>query len=289
MTPARRALRRFRRNKSAVAGAVIALIILGLAIFAPLLAGDPDRQDIDRGLSEMGAPMGPRDGAPLGTDSLGRDVFARLIGGSAVSLQVAAVATLISLTIGVAIGLIAGYAGGVVDSTLMRLVDLVLSFPFLLLAILLAALLREARVGSGTAPVFITLGIVGWTTMARVVPGKVLTLRELEFVHAARAVGASAPRILWKHLLPNVIGVVLVLATLGFAQNILAESTLSYLGLGPPPPTPTWGRMLYEGQPYYRTAPWLILAPGIAILFTVISFNLLGEGLRDALDPAGDR
>jgi peptide/nickel transport system permease protein len=289
MTPAARAVRRFRRNRSAVAGALIALCVLGLAVLAPLIAGDPGAQDIDHGLSEMGAPMGPRDGSPLGSDSLGRDVWSRVVGGAAVSLQVAGLATLISLTIGVAIGLIAGYAGGVVDSALMRLVDLVLSFPFLLLAILLAALLREAEIGSGTAPVFITLGVVGWTTMARVVRGKVLTLRELEFVHAARAVGAGPGRILVRHLLPNVIGVVLVLATLGFAQNILAESTLSYLGLGPPPPTPTWGRMLYEGQAYYRTAPWLIMAPGVAILLTVVSFNLLGEGLRDALDPAGDR
>jgi ABC-type dipeptide/oligopeptide/nickel transport system permease subunit len=272
-----------------VAGAIIAALVLVLAVAAPLIAGDPDAQDIDDGLSEMGAPLGPRDGAPLGTDSLGRDVWSRVVGGAAVSLQVAALATLISLTIGVAIGLIAGYAGGVVDAALMRLVDLVLSFPFLLLAILLAALLREAHVGGGTAPVFITLGVVGWTTMARVVRGKVLTIRELEFVNAARAIGAGPGRILVRHLLPNVLGVVLVLAALGFAQNILAESTLSYLGLGPPPPTPTWGRMLSEGQAYYRTAPWLIVAPGVAILLTVVSFNLLGEGLRDALDPAGDR
>jgi peptide/nickel transport system permease protein len=193
------------------------------------------------------------------------------------------------LTIGVGVGLLAGYAGGWVDAALMRLVDLVLSIPFLLLAILLASLLRQREIGSSSAPVFITLGIVGWTTMARVVRGKVLSLRELDFVHAARALGAGPGRILRRHLLPNVFGVVIVLATLGFAQNILAESVLSYLGLGPPPPSPTWGRMLYEGQPYYRTAPWLFLAPGTAILLTVISFNLLGEGLRDALDPHGDR
>lgn len=284
-----RAGRRFRRNRAAVVGLAIATIVVALAALAPVVAGDPHRQDIDAGLSELGAPLPPRDGAPLGTDSLGRDVWARVVGGAAVSLQVAALATLISLTIGVAIGLVAGYAGGAVDAALMRFVDMVLAFPFLLLAILLAALLRQAELGSGTAPVFITLGVVGWTTMARVVRGKVLALRESELVAAARAVGASPARILVRHLLPNVAGVVIVLATLGFASNILAESTLSYLGLGPPPPAPTWGRMLYEGQPYYRTAPWLIAAPGLAILLTVVSFNLVGEGLRDALDPRDDR
>jgi peptide/nickel transport system permease protein len=283
-TPGQRARRRFQRNPGAVAGLVIALVVVTLAGLAPLIAGDPYAQDIDGGLSELGAPLPPHGGAPLGTDSLGRDVWSRVVGGSAVSLQVAGLATLISLTIGVAIGLVAGYAGGAVDALLMRIVDLVLAIPFLLLAILLAAMLRSTSLGGGTAPVFITLGVVGWTTMARVVRGKVLSLREQDFVHAARAVGAGPARILGRHLLPNVIGVVLVLATLGFAQNILAESVLSYLGLGPAPPAPTWGRMLYEGQPYYRTAPWLFIAPGTAILLTVISFNLLGEGLRDALD-----
>jgi len=282
-TPGQRALRRFRSNRGAVAGLVIAFVVLALAVLAPVISGDPYRQDIDGGLSELGAPLGPRDGAPLGTDSLGRDVWSRVVGGAGVSLQIAGLATLISLTIGVAIGLVAGYVGGAVDAALMRLVDLVLAIPFLLLAILLAAMLRSTRLGGGNAAVFITLGVVGWTTMARVVRGKVLSLREQDFVQAARAVGAGTGRILVRHLLPNVAGVVLVLATLGFAQNILAESVLSYLGLGPPPPAPTWGRMLYEGQPYYRTAAWLFIAPGTAILLTVVSFNLLGEGLRDAL------
>jgi peptide/nickel transport system permease protein len=289
VTPRKRALRRFLRNKGAVAGGAITLIVLLFALFAPIIAGDPDQQDVDHGLSDLGAPLPPHHGAPLGTDSLGRDVGARIAAGASVSLEVASLATLISLTIGLAIGLCAGFFGGVVDAALMRFVDLVLSFPFLLLAILLAALLRESHLHSPTAPVMITLGIVGWTTMARVVRGKVLSLREMEYVQAARAVGAGSVRILVRHLLPNVIGVVLVLATLTFAQNILAESVLSYLGLGPPPPMATWGKMLAEGQPYYRTAPWLIVAPGVAILVTVVSFNLLGEGLRDALDPHGDR
>jgi len=201
------------------------------------------------------------------------------------SLEVSLVATAIAMTLGLSIGLIAGYAGGFVDAALMRFVDLVLAFPFLLLALLLAALLREAQLASANAPVFITLGVTSWTTMARVIRGKVLTLREQEFVQAARAIGASSRRVLVRHLLPNVVGVVIVLATLTFAQMILAESVLSYVGLGPPPPAPTWGRMLAEGQGYYRTAPWLMIAPGAAILIAVVGFNLLGEGLRDALDP----
>ncbi|HSD86760.1 MAG TPA: ABC transporter permease, partial [Kofleriaceae bacterium] len=227
----------------------------------------------------------PSGDALLGTDPLGRDVWARVLSGAAVSLRIAALATLISLVIGLSIGLVAGYAGSRVDNALMRLVDLVLSFPFLLLAILLAALLRESSIASSTGPVVLTLGLVGWTTTARVIRGKALALSRSELVVAARAIGASPARIVVRHLLPNVLGLAIVLTALGFAQNLLAESALSYLGLGPPPPTPTWGRMLYEGRLYYRTAPWLSIAPGVAILLAVVAFNLLGEGLRDILDP----
>lgn len=286
----RRAWRRFVRNRGAVAGAVLVAIVVFCALAAPLLTShDPVAQDIERGLTELGAPTGPSDTYPLGTDSLGRSVWSRLVYGARVSLQVGLVATALALTFGLLVGLIAGYFGGLADSLLMRLVDLVLAFPFLLLAITLAALLRESSLGSGTATVYITLGVVSWTTMARVIRGKVLSIREMEFVHGARAIGASPGRILLRHILPNVIGPVIVLATISVAQMILAESTLSYLSLGPPPPTPTWGRMLYEGQVYYRTAPWLIMAPGIAILITVLGFNLLGEGLRDAFDPRDKR
>ena len=292
------AMRTLARNPSVIIGGAIVAFLALVGLLAPLL-GTIDPSEINPAFRNkrpgVERVMRDENGKEtvfvhrFGTDSLGRDVWARVAAGDRVSLAVAAVATLISLTIGVAIGLIAGYFGGVVDSILMRFVDLVLSFPFILLAILLVSLLREAHLQNGSAPVFVTLGVVGWTTMARVVRGKVLTVRELDFVQAARAVGAGPGRILWRHLLPNVLGVVLVLTMLGFAQNILAESTLSYLGLGPPPPAPTWGRMLAEGQAYYRTAPWLIIVPGVAILLTVVSFNLLGEGLRDALDPHGDR
>ena len=246
---------------------------------------DPLARDIDHGLTMRGAPLPPSADAPLGTDHLGRDVWARVAAGTATSLEIASLATLIALVIGLAIGLIAGYAGGWIDNALMRLVDLVLAFPFLLLAILLAALLREANLASSNAPVVLTLGIVGWTTTARVIRGKAMTLARSEMTVAARAIGASPARIVIRHILPNVAGVAIVVTALGFAQNLLAESVLSYLGLGPPPPTPTWGRMLYEGRVYYRTAPWLTLAPGIAILVAVVAFNLVGEGLRDAFDP----
>jgi ABC-type dipeptide/oligopeptide/nickel transport system permease subunit len=282
----RSAWRRFTRNGGALVGLAMVLAVLAGGAAAPLLARhDPIAQDIDHGLTELGAPVGPGGEYPLGTDALGRSVWARVVHGARVSLAVGTAATLIALIVGVLIGLCAGFFGGLTDALLMRLVDLVLSFPFLLLVIALAALLRGAGIAGGTTTVFIVLGAVGWTTMARVVRGKVLSLREMEFVQSARAVGAGNLRILFRHILPNVIGPVTVLATLGVAQMILAESTLSYLGLGAPPPTPTWGRMLYEGQAYYRSAPWLILAPGLAVLATVLGFNLLGEGLRDAFDP----
>ena len=281
-----RAARRFVANRGAVVGAVLVCMLVAVALFGPLLEShDPLARDIDHGLTTLGAPLPPSGDALLGTDHLGRDVWARVVAGAVTSLEVATLSTLVALLIGLVIGLAAGYAGGWLDNALMRLVDLVLAFPFTLVAILLAALFREAHLASSTAPVVLTLGIVGWTTLARVVRGKTLSLARSEFVTAARAIGATPWRIVTRHVLPNVAGVVIVMTALVFAQNLLAESVLSYLGLGPPPPTPTWGRMLYEGRVYYRTAPWLTVAPGVAILLAVVAFNLLGEGLRDYFDP----
>ena len=275
-------------NRGAMAGLVLVALLVGTALLAPLLsAKDPLVSDVEHGLSALGAPLSPSSTAVLGTDQLGRDEWSRVVAASGTSLAIAALATLIALVIGLSIGLVAGYAGGVVDRALMRLVDLALAFPFVLLAILLAALFREAALGSSSAPVFLTLGLVSWTTMARVIRGKVLVLARSEMVSAARAIGASPGRIMVRHILPNVIGIVLVVATLGFAQNLLAESILSYLGLGPPPPAPSWGRMLFEGRAYYRTAPHLVIVPGVAIFIAVLGFNLVGEGLRDAFDPRG--
>ena len=281
-----RALRRFLAHRGAVIGAALVVLLLVLTLMPH---GDPLAPHIDHGLSPLGAPLPPSAHALLGTDHLGRDVWARVVAGAGISLEIATLSTLLALAIGLAVGLTAGYAGGWADSLLMRIVDLFLAFPFVLLAILLAALLREADLASGNAPVVLTIGIVGWTTMARVIRGKALVIARSEHVVAARALGASPLRIMVRHVLPNLAGVVIVVTALGFAQNLLNESVLSYLGLGPPPPAPTWGRMLYEGRAYYRTAPWLSIAPGIAIVTAVVAFNLLGDALRDLLDPKGVR
>ncbi len=272
-------------NRAAVAGAIVIVLLVLIAVLAPWLGNDPLAHDIEHGLSQLGAPLSPSADALLGTDHLGRDVWARLGAGATTSLAIAALATALALAIGLAVGLVAGYAGGWVDNGLMRTVDLVLSFPALLLAILLAALLREAGLASSIAPVVLTLAVVSWTTMARVIRGKAMTLARSEYVTAARALGASPLRIIVRHILPNVLGVVIVVVALGFAQNLLAEAALSYLGLGPPPPAPTWGRMLYEGRVFYRTSPHLVIAPGLAILIAVVAFNLVADGLRDVWDP----
>ena len=272
-------------NRAAVGGAILVGLLVAIALLAPWLGKDPITHDIENGLTQLGAPLSPSASSLLGTDHLGRDVWARLGAGASSSLSIAALATALALAIGLTLGLIAGYAGGWVDDVLMRIVDLMLSFPVLLLAILLAALLREAGLASSTAPVVLTLAIVSWTTMARVIRGKAMTLARSEYVMAARALGASPARIIARHILPNAIGVLIVVVALGFAQNLLAEAALSYLGLGPPPPTPTWGRMLYDGRVFYRTAPHLVLAPGLAILVAVVAFNLVADGVRDVFDP----
>lgn len=266
-----------------IGGALVAAVCL-LALVGPLLApNDPSHQDILTGLGPLGEPVEAGGAFLLGTDPLGRDLLSRALYGARVSLAVGVVSTCISLGIGVTVGLCAGYFRGWVDTVLMRTADVVLSFPFLLLCIALVGI-REER---GISNVFIVLGLLGWTTMARVVRGKVLAVREMEFIEAARAMGLGHARILLRHVLPNVVGPVIVLATLGVASSILAESVLSYLGLGVPPPTPSWGSMIAEGQPWYRLAPRLIWIPGGLVLVTVLGFNLLGEGLRDVLDPRG--
>ena len=284
-----RAWARFRRNRAAPVGAILILLVVAGCLAAPLLDRDrPAGKDVRGGLSPLGAPLPPSARFPLGTDMMGRSVAVRVLRGARISLAVGVAATALALAFGVAVGLVSGYAGGLVDTLLMRLVDLVLAFPFLLLVIALAAALRE-RGGGGIGTVLVVLAVVSWTTMARVVRGVVLTIRELEYVQGARAVGGTRLRILLRHVLPNLVGPIVVLGTISVAQMILAESTLAYLGLGAPPPVPTLGRMLSEGQLYLRGAPWLVTAPGGAILVIVLGFNLLGEGLRDALDPKDRR
>lgn len=256
------------------------MVLVLAALLGPLLADDPLALDIDGGLSALGAPLPPSSDSLLGTDALGRDVWARIADGAGTSLWIAGVATVLALLGGIVVGLVAGVGSELVDNALMRLVDLALAFPFLLLAMLLAALFREAELASTTAQVSLPLALVGWTTFARVIRTKTRVLARSEFALAARTLGASTTRIVVRHLLPNLAGTIAVLAAFAFAQNILGEAVLSYLGLGPPPPAPTWGRMLYEGRPFYRTAPWLVIAPGTAILLAVVAFNLLGDGLR---------
>jgi len=278
---------RFFEQRGAVFGAVLVVVLLLVAVVGPWLATSPYALDIDHGLSVHGAPLPPSSAALLGTDQLGRDVWARLANGAGTSLWIASVATALAVASGLAVGLVAGYAGGRTDEVVMRLADLALAFPFLLFAILLAALLRQSSLATTNAPVIVPLAVVGWTAAARVIRAKVLVLARSEHVIAARVLGASTARIMLHHLLPNVIGTLAVVAAFNFAQNLLAESVLSYLGLGAPPPAPTWGRMLFEGRAYYRTAPWLVLAPGLAIVLAVAAFNLLGEGLRTRFDPRG--
>jgi peptide/nickel transport system permease protein len=276
------ALRRAARAPSArLGGGLVALVFL-VALASPVLAPhDPMHQQRD-GLSDAGLPLSPgeRSRYPLGTDGLGRDVLSRLVHGARISMIVGGLANGLAMLIGLTVGLLAGYSGGVLQTLLMRVVDVIMSVPLLLLAIALAALLRPSL-----GIVIIVVAAVYWTAMARLVCGEVLTLRELEFVTAARALGASGWRVTVWHLLPNLAPVAVVFATLGIGTTIRVEATLSYLGVGVPPPAPTWGNMIFEGQTFFRAAPWLVLIPGITVMVTVLGFNLLGEGLRDTLDP----
>ena len=252
------------------------------AVASPLLAPhDPTRQQRD-GLSDAGLPLPPGERAqyPLGTDGLGRDVLSRLVHGARISMIVGGLANGLAMLVGLTVGLVAGYSGGVPQALLMRVVDVIMSVPLLLLAIALAALLRPSL-----GIVIVVVAAVYWTGMARLVCGEVLTLRELEFVTGARALGASGWRVIAWHLLPNLAPVTVVFATLGIGTTIRVEATLSYLGVGVPPPAPTWGNMILEGQAFFRSAPWLVLVPGVTVMLTVLGFNLLGEGLRDAFDP----
>jgi peptide/nickel transport system permease protein len=269
-----------------VLGAALVAAVLVLAAAAPVLAPyDPILQQRD-GLSEAGLPLAPAATSryALGTDGLGRDLLSRLIHGARISVLVGLVANGLAMLIGLAVGLAAGYSGGRVEALLMRLVDIVMSIPLLLLAIALSALLRPSL-----GIVILVVSVVYWTGMARLVCGEVLTLRELEFVTSARAVGASGWRVVTRHLLPNLVPVTVVFATLGIGTTIRVEATLSYLGVGVPPPAPTWGNLILEGQAFFRAAPWLVLIPGTAVMLAVLGFNLLGEGLRDVLDPVRRR
>lgn len=265
---------RLRHNRMAMVGAGIVLIMFVLAMAAPLLGRDPGDIDIARRLQPPGW------GCLLGTDDLGRDVFARILYGARISLLVGFVAVGIATVIGIALGALAGYYGRWVDALLMRLVDIMLCFPtfFLILAVI-------AFLDPSIWNIMIIIGLTGWMGVARLVRAEFLSLRERDFVLAARAIGASDSRIIFRHILPNALSPVLVSATLGVAGAILTESALSFLGIGVQPPTPSWGNMLITGKQTLGTAWWMSVFPGLAILITVLGYNLLGEGIRDALDP----
>jgi peptide/nickel transport system permease protein len=225
-----------------------------------------------------------RPGFLLGTDNIGRDLLSRLIFGARISLTIGIVANGLAMLIGMAVGLTAGYFGGVVDTVLMRFTDVLMSLPPLLFALALIAVFKP-----GIGVVIGVIAVIYWTYLARIVHGRVLSVKEQDFVDAARCLGATDARILLRYVLPQLIGIAVVYASLGAATTILTEATLSYLGIGVQPPTASWGTMIQEGQQYYRTAPWLILFPGLMILLVVLGFNLLGDGLRDALDPRQQR
>ena len=266
---------RLKRNRMAMTGLALVLGLFVVSIFAPWLAPyDPNLIDLKQVL------MPPSPAHYLGTDTLGRDVLSRIIFGSRVSLKVGFVAVGLATLIGLVIGALAGYYGGWVDSALMRLVDLMLCFPAFFLILAVIALLEPSIWN-----IMAVIGLTGWMGVARLVRAEFLSLREREFVTAARALGAGDLRLILRHMLPNALAPVMVSATLGVAGAILTESALSFLGLGVQPPTPSWGNILTAGKDNIEIAWWLSVFPGLAILITVMSYNLLGEGIQEAIDP----
>jgi ABC-type dipeptide/oligopeptide/nickel transport system permease subunit len=282
------ALRRLRRDKVAMISLAVIVLIVLMAIFAPVFASitghPPNEQYRDIGLTPDGLPRGPNGTFWLGTDDLGRDVLVRIAYGARVSLLVGVIATAITVAIGVVLGLAAGFLGGLVDTVLARLIDVVLSVPFLLVAIALVSV-----TGPSLTVTVLVIGFFSWASVARIVRGQVLSLREREFVEAARSLGAGDTRIMFVDVLPNVLAPVIVYTTLLIPVVIVTQATLSFLGLGLPPPTADWGGMISESQNYYTTAWWFIFFPGLALLITTLAFNLFGDGVRDAFDPRADR
>ncbi len=272
--------RRLRRRRVALAAAAILALVVLVTLLAPLIAPyDPNYGDF----AAFNAPPSPAH--PLGTDFGGRDLLSRLLYGGRISLLVGFASMLTALLVGTLLGAIAGYAGGWLDSLIMRLTDVVLSFPLYLLLFALAAFLPAGRGAQNVTAIVLLLVAVSWTTTARLVRGEFLSLKERDYVEAARALGLSAPRIVARYLLPNAIAPLVVNAALLVGSNIILESVLSFFGFGIQPPTSSWGSMLADGLPYQADAPWETVFPGLMILITVLCVNLLGEGLRDALDP----
>ncbi|MCJ7493068.1 MAG: ABC transporter permease [Deltaproteobacteria bacterium] len=281
VTRGQKVLRKLLENKGAVFGLIMVLGVIFSAIFAPLISPhDPILQDVEKRLLP---PLGQAGADPnylLGTDQLGRDIVSRLIYGARISIVVSVSAVVFSAFLGTIIGLFSGFYGGKIDSVFMRLADVQLAFPFILLAIAIIAVL-----GPNLQNIIIVMGITGWVIYARVVRAEVLSLREKEYVMAVRALGGSNGRIIFNHLLPNVVPPIIVIITLEMARMIIMEAALSFLGLGIQPPTPTWGGMLADGRVYLVTSWWLATFPGVVIMLVVLGINLLGNWLRDILDP----
>ena len=271
--------RRFTRNRIAIVGLVIVIVLILSALFAPLLSHyDPNAIDT----SIMGTPQAPSSTHLFGTDDDGRDYFSRMLFGARISLEVGFSAMIIAITFGTFYGAVSGYFGGIADAVLMRFVDMMLSFPTFFLILAVEALTNNFSI----IVIMLVIGLLSWMSVARLVRGQILSLRERDYISAAKAVGAPDGRIMLRHLLPNALTPVIVAATLAIGNNILTESALSYLGLGVQPPTASWGNSLQKAlDPDVLGAPWLTFIPGMLIVITVMAFNLVGEGLRDALDP----
>jgi len=292
----RQAWRRFRRDRLAIAGGIFIFLLIAVAAAAPLvveyvLGHSPFEQHMMDTITvggkqievvdEDGLPVGPNRVFLFGADLTGRDVLSRVIYGGRISLLVAILATVVSLIIGLVWGTVAAYYSGLIDTVLSRLMELMMAFPILLLAIALASAMQS----SSLMVVILIIGFVNWTYIGRIVRGQVLSLRKREFVEAARALGAGDLHIMFRVIMPNLVAPLIVYSTLAVAGNILFETALSFLGLGVQPPTPSWGNMIREGMSYYNVAWWITAFPGLFILLAVLAFNLLGDGLRDALDP----
>jgi peptide/nickel transport system permease protein len=268
------------KRPTALFGLVIVAAVVFMALAAPLLAPySPDLQMFD-GLTLEGAPLPPSAQFPLGTDTLGRDLLSRLLYGARTSLVIGLVANGVAVLIGLCVGILAGYLRGWTGSLLMRFTDLMMAFPALLLAIVLAALLRPSL-----WIVALVIALVNWVQVARIVYTETRGLVERDFILAERSLGAGHARILISHILPHLVPTAIVWGTLGIATTVLLEATLSFLGIGVQPPQPSWGNIIFESQSYFQSAPWLVFIPGAVILLTALSFNLVGDALRDILDP----
>jgi peptide/nickel transport system permease protein len=291
--------RRLKKDKVAMVALGFVVVLIFCAVFAPLLVKlfgqRPPNGQSTKYLDSFGTPSGPSSANFFGVDPLGRSVFSRVLYGARVSLEVALLATAISVTIGVTIGMVAGYYRGIVDTVLSRLIDVLLAFPILLLAIGLASAcsLGNGCLGGLIQPgkwlVMLVIAFVNWTYIARIIRGQVLSLREKDFVDSSRSIGASNRRIIFKELLPNLVAPIIVYSTLIIPQNVLFEAALSFLGVGVQPPDASWGQMIADATEIFDTAWWYMLFPGAALLLTVLAFNLLGDGLQDALNPRASR